>query len=167
MDLKENEFEIITTILIGNVSCKDMKLNSYYEIDKDKKINIKFENIPKEADEILFRSIVIDFIRSKGNDFEFSHIITLLGSLEVTAKTFYDMSISKRNKIEAEKERERLLNGDMSKEREIQKQAVEYSNVQNGYEFEEYIANLYRKLGYKIEEVTKKSGDQRSRCNCI
>ena len=59
-----------------------------------------------------------------------------------------------------EKERERLLNGDMSKEIEMQKQKVEYSNVKDGYEFEEYVANLYRKLGYTIEEVTKKSGDQ-------
>ena len=58
------------------------------------------------------------------------------------------------------KEKERLLKGDMSKEVEMRKQAVEYSNVQNGYEFEEYVANLYRKLGYTIEEVTKKSGDQ-------
>ena len=42
----------------------------------------------------------------------------------------------------------------------MKKQAVEYSNIQNGYEFEEYVANLYKKLGYRIEEVTKKSGDQ-------
>lgn len=65
------------------------------------------------------------------------------------------------------REKERLLNGDFSKEIEMQKQAVEYSNVQNGYEFEEYVANLYKKLGYTIEEVTKKSGDQRCRCNCL
>lgn len=49
----------------------------------------------------------------------------------------------------------------------MQKHEVEYSNVQNGYEFEEYVANLYRKLGYTIEEVTKKSGDQRCRCCSI
>lgn len=69
--------------------------------------------------------------------------------------------------IEAEKERDRILNGDFSKEIEMQKQEVEYNKVQNGYEFEEYVANLYKKLGYTIEEVTKKSGDQRSRCNCL
>ena len=61
-------------------------------------------------------------------------------------------------------EKERLLKGNFSKEIEMQKQAVEYSNVHNGYEFEEYVANLYKKLGYTIKEVTKKSGDQRCRC---
>lgn len=70
-------------------------------------------------------------------------------------------------KLKLIREKERLLNGDMTKEIEIQKQAVEYSNVQNGYEFEEYVANLYKKLGYTIEEITKKSGDQRCRCNRI
>ena len=49
----------------------------------------------------------------------------------------------------------------MSKEIEVQMQKVEYSNVGDGYEFEQYVANLYKKLGYTIEEVTKKSGDQR------
>lgn len=68
---------------------------------------------------------------------------------------------------DAKKERDRILKGDFSKEIEIQKQEVEYSNVRNGYEFEEYVANLYKKLGYTIEEVTKKSGDQRCRCHCI
>ena len=68
----------------------------------------------------------------------------------------------KITEYEAILERERLLKGDFSKEKAMQKQEVEYSNVQNGYEFEEYVANLYRKLGYTIEEVTKKSGDQRS-----
>lgn len=72
--------------------------------------------------------------------------------------------IEEKELVEAQKERDRLLNGDFSKEIEMEKQAVEYSNVQNGYEFEEYVANLYRKLGYTIEEVTKKSGDQRCRC---
>lgn len=64
-------------------------------------------------------------------------------------------------KQEILKEKERILNGDMSKEKELQKLELDFSNIQNGYEFEEYVANLYRKLGYTIGEVTKKSGDQR------
>ena len=63
-------------------------------------------------------------------------------------------------KRELLKEKERILNGDMSKEIELQKLELDFSNIQNGYEFEEYVANLYKKMGYTIEEVTKKSGDQ-------
>ena len=55
----------------------------------------------------------------------------------------------------------------MSKEIELQKLELDFLNIQNGYEFEEYVANLYKKLGYTIEKVTKKSGDQRSRCNYV
>ena len=66
---------------------------------------------------------------------------------------------------EAQKERDRILNGDMSKEIELQE--LEYSNIENGYEFEVYVANLYKKLGYTIKEITKKSKDYRSRCNSI
>lgn len=67
-------------------------------------------------------------------------------------------------KKEAEKERDRLLSGDLSKENKIKKEkeelALDTSNIVNGFEFEKYVANLYKKLGYIIEQVTKKSGDQ-------
>ena len=83
-----------------------------------------------------------------------------------------------KNKAKIEKERLRLLEGDISTEvilnkkiqqKKIQQKEVEigYQNVKDGFEFEEYVANLYKKLGYRIEEVTKKSGDQRSRRNSI
>ncbi len=70
------------------------------------------------------------------------------------------------NKKKLIEEKDRLLKGDMSKEIELQKLELDFSKIQNGYEFEEYVANLYEKLGYKIEEITKKSGDQRCRRNC-
>lgn len=168
MTLYQEDFNIVTVILISKI-CDFSKdnLKEYYTIDENKKINIKFENIPLEADELLFKDIVLDFIQNSINDIDFSQFIKLLSVFELTSKTFYDMAVSKRKQLIAEQEKERLLNGDMSKEIEMKKQAVEYSNVQNGYEFEEYVANLYKKLGYRIEEVTKKSGDQRCRCHCI
>lgn len=83
------------------------------------------------------------------------------------ANKIYNNLEKATNEVQAQKDKERFLNGDFSKEEEMKKQEIEYSNVQNGYEFEEYVANLYRKLGYTIEEVTKKSGDQRCRCCSI
>ena len=71
----------------------------------------------------------------------------------------------------AKKERDRLLKGDFSVELKTKRlrEELELSTdkIKNGFEFEEYVANLYKKLGYRIEEVTKKSGDQRSRRNSI
>ena len=73
-------------------------------------------------------------------------------------------------KKKLEQDRIRLIKGDFSKEIKIndaiqekkrQKKEIElgYQDVENGYEFEEYVAKLYEKLGYKTE-VTRKSGDQ-------
>lgn len=57
-------------------------------------------------------------------------------------------------------EKERILKGDLSKEIEFEKLSLDISNIKDGFAFETYIAKLYCKLGYTIEEVTKKSGDQ-------
>lgn len=82
--------------------------------------------------------------------------ILLLENMQKIYNTL-SQDLKKRELI---KEKERILNGDMSKEIELQKLELDFSNIQNGYEFEEYVANLYKKMGYTIEEVTKKSGDQ-------
>ena len=42
----------------------------------------------------------------------------------------------------------------------MKKLSLDINNIENGFAFEEYVANLYKNLGYTIEEVTKKSGDQ-------
>lgn len=77
----------------------------------------------------------------------------------------------KKEQERLKKEQIRLLKGDLSKENKLNSKIqekenkkrqleLEYTNIENGYDFEEYIAKFYEKLGYKIEEVTKKSGDQ-------
>lgn len=77
----------------------------------------------------------------------------------------------KKEQERLKKEQMRLLKGDLSKENKLNSKIqekenkkrqleLEYTNIENGYDFEEYIAKFYEKLGYKIEEVTKKSGDQ-------
>ncbi len=57
-------------------------------------------------------------------------------------------------------ERDRLLKGDLSKEKNREELELSLDNIKNGYDFENYVANLYKRLGYTIEKVTKKSGDQ-------
>lgn len=67
---------------------------------------------------------------------------------------------SQIKKEKAKLERERILNGNFEKEKKINNKELDYSNISNGYEFESYIANLYKILGYKVLNVTSKSGDQ-------
>ncbi len=57
-------------------------------------------------------------------------------------------------------ERDRLLKGDLSKEKNREELELSLDNIKTGYDFENYVANLYKRLGYTIEKVTKKSGDQ-------
>jgi len=117
----------------------------------------------KRDESLGCKILLINIITRVGEYISYSDIVLFLKNLYKNI----DELIEWNNKQIAIKEKERLLNGDMRKEVEKEKQAVEYSNVQNGYEFEEYVANLYKKLGYTVEEVTKKSGDQRCRCYCL
>ncbi len=61
---------------------------------------------------------------------------------------------------ELKAERDRLLKGDLSKEKNREELELSLDNIKTGYDFENYVATLYKRLGYTIEKVTKKSGDQ-------
>lgn len=63
-------------------------------------------------------------------------------------------------KQQAFNEKERILNENFEKEEKVINKFLDYSKISNGYEFEEYVANLYSLLGYEIENITSKSGDQ-------
>lgn len=65
-------------------------------------------------------------------------------------------SISKLNK---EKELNRILSGDISQETNKSKELYDFKNIKDGFEFEEYVGRLFKKLGYNVEQ-TKLSGDQ-------
>lgn len=157
----QEDYEIIVSILLEQNNLHTKKsINNLYEITEENEIKIKYGQLSDKIDEEIFKTIEIDFLKSISQNIKFEDFIRRLIVLDEMSKKDYDLAIQDRKQKNAQKEMERLLKGDMSKEIEMQKQVVEYSNVQNGYEFEEYVANLYKELGYKIEEVTKKSGDQ-------
>ena len=162
-----NTLEISQSLEVYNKFKKNFKEN----YNNDDNITLQ---IQKALEKIDFKELS-DFINECTESvFDYFLIILIMDSIRdlVTLDEVFEVIMNFntiRNNLdekiieyEAILERERLLKGDFSKEKAMQKQEVEYSNVQNGYEFEEYVANLYRKLGYTIEEVTKKSGDQRS-----
>lgn len=125
-------------------------------------INEKNVNIDK-INNNLIRIYYVNFLENVIDHHTTKNLLEIIESLERNINNTYESIMAKK----LENERRRLLNGDFSIEKELHKQELEYENLQNGYEFEEYVANLYRILGYTIEEVTKKSGDQRCRCNCL
>lgn len=57
------------------------------------------------------------------------------------------------------KEKERLLSGDLTKEKEYVKEKFNLNSIADGYEFENYLKNIFEKKGY-IANVTSKSKDQ-------
>ena len=53
-----------------------------------------------------------------------------------------------------------LANADLINNNNINNNLLDYSNITNGYDFEAFVANVYKMLGYNVEGVTSKSGDQ-------
>lgn len=156
LKLSENFVEYIK----NNMSCKEKEkiiLNNLQQNHTDLLLHIKDSNDMDENEKIAHLKIaILTNIISIKDKITFDELLSLLGDLEEMAKEIY-------NNLElsaAQKERERLLKGDMITEENFENDKLDYSNIQNGYDFEEYVANLYRKLGYKIDKVTKKSGDQ-------
>ena len=126
----------------------------------------------KENDRILIKEIV-DILRMQKEleiDTKFDiiknvdQIINELYKIVKVKKQEMEKREKARRRKEAERERDRLLKGDLSKENKIKREKEELeldsNNIKDGFEFENYVANLYKKLGYTIEQITKKSGDQ-------
>ena len=153
----------------------DSKINEFIEKEKSLTFHQKFELLCEN----IFNNKELNVLINKDKDVRYFFIINyaiekfnddidILEELLFMWNTIETLNKKYSNQFEieeAKKERDRILNGNMSRERKLQE--LEYSNIENGYEFEKYIANLYKKLGYIIEEITKKSKDYRSRYNSM
>lgn len=181
--LKKGELGIILWFKYYN---KTNASSNMEEIVKEyKRYKEKYNDIENEKStsraiyDLLSKIYIIDIIpgesKEEKEDNNFYIVNNLLYNLtgELTAKEFFYNSfhceqyyeaieINKKNekKEKMKKERDRYLSGNFDKEDKMIEEEYSFENIQNGYEFEEYVANLYKKLGYTIEEVTKKSGDQ-------
>ncbi|MBZ4656003.1 MAG: hypothetical protein PWP07_2235 [Epulopiscium sp.] len=107
----------------------------------------------------------IDSVYEMFYDYLLRHIGNILPS-EVFFKLFFvervenTALLKKKQEYEIIKqERDRLLCGDISKEKEQEYDKYCYGNITTGYEFEEYIKTIFEKMGYDVI-MTKKSNDQ-------
>ena len=133
--------------------------------------NLRFKDI-KEIINILFDSLLkhdAELSRYDISKYIGFMLIFVLENSTIDFKNFYYICLNydeildeienKKKKINKEKEIERLLAGDLEVEKNKTQELFELSNINNGFEFEEYICRLYKKLGYKVVH-TKLSGDQ-------
>ena len=154
----ENEFKLLIETI--NDKEKIVEKDDFIDINSsilNININInKFVNSTND-DELAFK--VLDEINS--NIISYKKYLSINDVLDILiySRKYIDI-INEVKKQQALKEKERILNGCFEEEKEINNNLLDYSNITNGYDFEAFVANVYKMLGYNVEGVTSKSGDQ-------
>ncbi len=155
----------IVNILIYNRQRKGIirkveKNNLIEENIEDYVFDIDIQPLMQLDSEDEIRNKIYEEIKS--NIINLQEYITLKKLLNIVDSIIdnIDKTQSQINREKAKIERERILNGNFEKEKKINDNELDYSNISTGYDFETYIANLYKILGYKIINLTSKSGDQ-------
>lgn len=152
----ENEFKLLIETI--NDKEKIVEKDDFIDINSSiLNINInKFVNSTND-DELAFK--VIDEINS--NIVSYKKYLSINDVLDILiySRKYIDI-INEVKKQQALKEKERILNGCFEEEKKINNNLLDYSNITNGYDFEAFVANVYKMLGYNVEGVTSKSGDQ-------
>lgn len=143
-DFDEENFRLICNEVINN-----KEINTSLEL-----IDKNFYNSESNKQKIFTAILKLFNIDEKFDIFLNANILYSI------LKEIISESRKNKKKMNAQSEIQRILNKDFSKEIEFQKLELDYTNIKNGYEFEEYVSKLYEKLGYEVEEVTRKSGDQ-------
>ena len=151
-------------------------IDTFKEVARDSNDETLQERLEKlnNYDDILFiitKFVDLDMLTEANEDdavFIYLELIyELLGTLKGNEIISLFVSLTKiRNDvneyIENKKllqERERYLNCNFDKERNLENEKLKLSLVYNGIQFEQYLKNLFEKLGYLVE-VTKSTGDQ-------
>lgn len=128
---------------VETINCEVLKEIMY------KFINNKLGDVYRFGYYYLF--ILFEY-REKIKGEDLLYYIWKLWGIEVEVK-------DKKKKEDLIKEKERFLNCDFTKERNIENDKLYYENIIEGIEFEDYLKNIFEKLGYKVEG-TKTTGDQ-------
>lgn len=173
----EGTFQSLITMIDSyvNLDINVEKLDLLYESEINEfKKDKKFKALLKRIDnKIFFDKFNINYnINSDDINNSYTqlyHYILKKTGKDISSDTFFNFVMDKYNYVEflkskqeseeAELERERLLNGDFTKEKKIEIDKLTFDNISNGYEFEYYLKNIFERLDYSVE-VTKSSGDQ-------
>lgn len=152
-------------IYIYNILCSQYDYNSILAdkntINYEEKINeVNIEEYIEITDyETIYTKLKKEYAEkliAYSKFLSFDKIIDLIFSMNKNVEiTFKNI---KRKKLKIEKDN--ILSGNLVNENQKINSSFDYSKITNGYEFERFIAELYSKMGYIIEKITPKSGDQ-------
>lgn len=152
----EVEFNYLIEVMkkSENVDEKEDYINmekNILRVDINKYINIQEDN------ELLYS--IFDKINNNMVSYKKYLSIEDVLDIDIYSKQYMNIfnDVKKQQSII---EKERILNGNFAEEKKIVNDSLDYSTIDNGYEFESFVANLYKMLGYNIIDVTSKSGDQ-------
>ena len=159
---KEREFVALFFMLYNSIQIKLLVSDKKYHFIEEKLFDYEriLESIIKQSSNRNYSSEVLEvaYLQHLSEIMSISKPSTIFNILLRMADLSNDVEEYFKNK-ELERDRQRFIDGDFTKERNIEKEALLLANVSTGLEFEEYLVNLFRKLGYQVEG-TKASGDQ-------
>lgn len=130
---------------------EEIVLNKYFEFYEDSKVE-------KERVKLLISKTLLTLYKNK--EITFEDIIGFYSEKVITfVEEWCDNTSFYKEKSKYMNEKERILSGDLSKEKTFISEKFNFEKVSNGFEFEKYVGELYKKMGYKVI-VTKQSCDQ-------
>ena len=152
----ENEFEFLIETIENRE--KIIEKNDFVNINNSI-LSIKINEFTNYIDENEFAFKIINQINS--NIISYKKYLSLNDVLNifVYSKSYLDI-INEFKRQKAIKEKQNILNGHIDEDLKIDNDLLDYTNITNGYDFENFVANIYKLLGYNIECITSKSGDQ-------
>lgn len=154
----ENEKEFALLLEIIAEKEKNIEKNNFIDIENSI-LNVDINKYIDNTDEIDMTNKVINEIAE--NIVTYKNNLSLHDVLDIIVYSKkYLPIIEEIKKQQAIKEKERILKGFFEEEKEAVNNSLDYSTIDNGYEFESFVANLYKMLGYNVLDVTSKSGDQ-------
>ncbi|MBR3697381.1 MAG: restriction endonuclease [Clostridia bacterium] len=152
---EETDFKLLIEMIQKKE--KEVEKNDYKSIEENI-LNINIENfINMDGDDLLYELTRV----IENNIVSYKKYISLEEIINMFIYSREEVNIY--NKVQAQKavyEKERILNGIFDEEKKVVSNSLDYSTIDNGYDFESFVANLYKMLGYNVEAVTAKSGDQ-------
>ena len=130
-----------------------IKLNDIQELDEF--LNNCIKKLSEQDDKVEIYSCILNQIKNiidTNNYYLFMSVIKQMNK-------YVDIYNEKKNKINKNKTRERYLKGDFSIEKEELNEEFDLNNISTGTQFELYLTQLFKKLGYKTMH-NGKAGDQ-------
>lgn len=118
-----------------------------FEIEKESFFEARWgENFYTRVDYILFYYYMLKYLLENVPGELFLELL-------YDKYSIIDLLYNSHSKRTLEQERKRLLEGDMTTEEKYLDDKYSFTNIESGYNFELYLENLFKRLGYNVETM--------------